>query len=90
VWRSLVDCAESPAASSVFLELYRPMILEQGIERLLCVTRTSSTPGGFIPIETRAWGEVELAGCAWLRAAKDWAKLRGWLVEMDNLRMVDN
>jgi hypothetical protein len=90
VWRSLVDFADSPTASSVFLALYRQMIMEQGIERVFCVTRVEAVAGGFKPAETQVWGEEELAGLAWLRAAKDWEKLRGWVFEMDNLRMEDN
>lgn len=84
VWRSLVYCADSPAASSVFLELYRPMILEQGIERLLCVTKVDSVLGGFILAETRAWEEKELASYTWFSVSKNWGKLCGWLMEMDN------
>ena len=84
VWRSLVDFADSPTASSVFLELYRPMILEQGInDRLLCVTKAVKVPGGFSPAETQVWGEEEFSGREWLQVSRDWEKLRGWLREMD-------
>jgi len=90
VWRSLVDFVDSPTASSVFLELYRQMIMEQGIERILCVTRVDEVAGGFRPCETRVWREQELSGLVWLQAAKDWQKLRGWVVEMDKLQIKDN
>ena len=66
------------------------MIMEQGIERVLCVSRVDAVAGGFMPAETRVWGEEELSGLAWLQAAKDWQKLRGWVLKMDNLLIKDN
>lgn len=89
-WTSLVDFSDSPTASSVFLELYRSMILEQEIERLLCVTKAEKVPGGYVAGETRTWAETELSCYEWFRMTKDWSKLRGWLGELDILRMEDN
>lgn len=89
-WNSVVDFSDSPTASNVFLVLYRSMILEQEIDRLLCVTRAEKIPGGYVAGETRTWVEEELCSYEWFRTAKDWSKLRGWLGELDNLRMKDN
>jgi hypothetical protein len=36
------------------------------------------------------WGEAELSEMVWLQAAKDWQKLRGWVLEMDNYQIKDN
>jgi hypothetical protein len=82
-WNSMVEFADSPTASSVFLELYRSMILEQGIDRLLCVTKAEKIPGGYVAGETRTWGETKLSYYEWFRITKDWGKLLGWLGELN-------
>jgi hypothetical protein len=78
-WSSLVDFADSAPTARAFLELFKPMIFQDNVERLLSVTRAKRVKNGFVIRETRIWHEPELQQVEPLRIRKNWTKERRWL-----------
>lgn len=82
-WRTLTDFAEDSLTAPVFTALYRPLILQQNIERLLFVAQLERSKGDFVISDTKFWDEEHLQQYDFLSKRKDLSKHRRWLTAID-------
>lgn len=82
-WNCIVDFAEFPATANVFLEIYKSIILNQNVKRLLSVTFCRKINDGYLIQKTRTWDEEELNRYEWFNQKKDFSKQQEWLQQIE-------
>lgn len=84
-WNCIIDFAEFPATANVFLEIYKSIILNQNVKRLLSVTFCRKINDGYLIQKTRTWDENELNSYEWFNQKKDFSKQKGWLEQIERI-----
>lgn len=82
-WNCIVDFAEFPATANVFLEIYKSIILNQNVKRLLSVTFCRKIKDGYLIQKTRTWDEEELNRYEWFNQQMDFSKQKEWLEQIE-------
>jgi hypothetical protein len=82
-WNCIVDFAEFPATANVFLELYKQIILNRNVKRLLSVSFCQNINKGYIIQNTKIWDESALNCYEWFNQKKDFSKQKKWLQQIE-------
>lgn len=82
-WRTLVDFALAGYTAPVFLNLYKRVLRNEGIARMLAVSKLNDEDEYFTLVETKVWYEQELADHAPLAESYALEKQLKWLEEIE-------
>lgn len=83
IWLSLEEFALSGYAAPIFLSLYKRMIKQERVKRLLAVTQLKPQNNCFLMNETRVWHEEDLVVYPFMSKEYGVSELQGWLQEME-------